>query len=125
MNGSRKRMWMDDMVDGRRLAEERSDLPTIVTGEIGPDPRSQIGGLADVQDVSTGIAEEVDAGRSGEIVGEAEFLRARMSSHRGQREQIIEAGDTETTGPLDEEMKEIARGERVVERAMRGLVGES
>jgi hypothetical protein len=98
-------MGMNDMVDTRCLSEQGTDLSAIVAREIGAHSGTEIGGLADVEHIASGIAEEVDAGGARQGVSEAKFLCTGVTSHLRQGEKIVETGDTETAGALDEEMQ--------------------
>jgi hypothetical protein len=48
-----------------------------------------------------------------------------MSGQLGQREEVVEPGDTEPPDPLEQHVEQVAGGEGVVERAVTGTVGES
>jgi hypothetical protein len=98
-------MGMNDMVNMRCLSEQRTDLSTIVAREIRAHSGTEIAGFAHVEHIASGVAEEVDARGARQGIGEAKFLRARVTSHLRQREKIVETGDTETAGALDEEMQ--------------------
>ena len=42
-----------------------------------------------------------------------------------EREQVVEAEHAEAAGPLEQDVEQVAGGERVVERPVGGLVGEA
>jgi hypothetical protein len=79
-----------DVVNGAGLAEQRSYLPSVVTGEVRPHPLPQVRGLADVEHVAATVAEQVDPRRARERRGEGQFLRLGMAGD-GRPEQVRSA----------------------------------
>ena len=104
--------------------EHRSDLATIVGGEIAPDASPQIRGLADVDDRATEVAEDVDAGSSGEMVGEGELVGLWVAIDRRELTQVIEAENAVAGGTLEQEEQQVRGGAHVGQGAVRRLVGE-
>ena len=113
------------VVDGLRLAQQLADLPPRVAREVRPDPGPQVGGLADVEHAPTAIAEQVDARRAGQGVGERELRGLGVAGDGRQREEVVEAGDAEAGRPLEQEVEQVAGGQRVVERPVAGSVVEA
>ena len=104
-----ERAGAHDVVDALHLAEEGADLPPVVAGEVRPDPRSQVGGLADVEGAGTGVAEQVDAGLARQPVGEPELGDLGMTADRGQLQQVVEPEHPEPGGPLEEDVQQVTR----------------
>ena len=124
-DGGFERMTAHDVVDVLRLAQQRADLATFVAREVRAHPRSEVGGLADVQHTPASIAKEVDTGRPGELGGELELAGLRVAAHGGQREQVVEADDPEPGRPFEEQVQEVAGGEGVVEGPVGGRVAQA
>ena len=118
--------WMGefDVFDARCLAQQRTDLLPLVGGEIGADPRPEVGGLAHIEDVAGGRAEDVDTRRARQGIGEAELGGLRMAGHRGKGHEVVETGDSQAAGSLDEQVQQVAGGEHIVEGAVCGSVFE-
>ena len=89
------------MMDGVELSEESSDLRTSITGEVGADPRLQIGGLSHVEHVAGGVGEPVDARTMREPDGKSELARLRVADQARQIEQLLELDDSEGSGPFE------------------------
>ena len=78
------------VVDVVHFAQQRTDLSAGVTGEVRANTGAQVGGLADVEHVPGAIAEGVHAGRPRERGGHPELRRLLVTTHAGQREQVVE-----------------------------------
>ncbi len=113
------------MVDGVHLAQQLTDLPATVAGEVGAHPRSQVGGLAHVEHAPTAVTEEVDARRAGERSGERQLRDLGVPRQLGQGEEVVEPGDAEPAGPFEQDVQQIGRGQGVVEGPMVGPVVEA
>lgn len=92
------------VLDPLGLAEESSDLAPSVGREVAPDAGPEVGGLPDVEDFATMAAEEVDARRPGEGVGEGQLPGIGVAGHRRQDQKVVESGDPECRRPLEEEV---------------------
>ena len=74
--------------------------------------------LAHVQHSAGGVAEQVHARRPGESVGQAELRCLGVSGERGQELEVVQPVDAQRSGPLEQQMQQIAGGQGVVEGAM-------
>ena len=111
-------------MDGIHLAQQPADLVAGVSRKVGADPAVEVGGLADVEDVAGGIGEPVDAGPVGEPDGQPELRGLRVPDHLGQVEQFFQSHDPEGSRSFQQRMEQVAGGQDVGERPVRGLVGE-
>jgi len=48
-----------------------------------------------------------------------------MAGHGGQYQEVVEPGDTQRAGPLQEEVEQVAGGQGIMERAVVGLMVEA
>ncbi len=83
------------IVDGVELSQQSPDLWAPVTGEVGTNPRMEIGCLAHIEDVAGGVGEPVDAGPVGESGGETKLGRLRVADKAGEVEELLESEDPE------------------------------
>ena len=76
------------------LAQQLADLAAVVAGEVRAHPR-RAGWWPCRRRAPRprAVAEEVDAGRAGQRVGEPELGGLGVAGHGGQGEQVVEAGD--------------------------------
>ena len=112
------------VVDRVHLAQQLAHLPAIVAREVRADPRAQVGGLAHVEHPPAPVTEEVDARGAGERGGERELGHLGVTGQLGQGQQVVEAGDAEPAGPLEQHVEQVGGGQRVVEGAVVGAVVE-
>ena len=115
----------DPVVDAHGLGQQAADLPPVVGREVAADPRPEVARLADVEDLASPIAEQVDARGARKVGGEGQLPRLGVAGHGGEHEEVVEPGDAERPGPLEQEVEEVAGGQGVVEGAVAGLVVEA
>ena len=111
--------------DGLCFAQHRADLAAVVAAEVGPHALAQVRRLADVQHVIALAPEHVDPGSPREVGGHLELRGLRVTCELGQRDEIVEAEDTEARRPLDQQVEQVGGRERVVEGTMARSVVEA
>ena len=120
----RQRIGQLDVAHRLRLAKEGADLASVVSPEVAAHALAEIGGFADVEHLSTTIAEHVDARGPGERVGDPQLCRLGMARERRQGSEVIEPCDAPSSRPFEEEVEQVGGGEGVIEGAMRRPVVE-
>ena len=110
------------MINPRRGVQERSDLAAIIGSEIATHPGPEVGGLAHVEHVTAGIAEQVHPRAAGQGVGELEFGRRWMAAEGWQFHEVIETQHAQSGCSLEQQMQQISGGPYIVEGPMTGLV---
>ena len=113
------------MPDRLRLAQHRTDLAAVVAAEVAAHPLAEVGRLAHVQHLVAVTAEQVHAGRARQVRGQLQLRRLRVPGQLGECHEIVEPEHAEPGGALEEEVEEIGRGERVVERPVGRAVVEA
>ncbi len=110
--------------DSLHLAQHRADPAAVVATEVAPHPLSEVGGLADVEDLVAVAAEQIDTRGARELGGHRQLRRLRMAGQLGECEQVVDAEHTEAGRTFDQQVQQVGGGERIVEGAMSGLVVE-
>ncbi len=82
-HGGIERTGALDVVDLLRLAEQLTDLASIVAREVRADSLTKVRRLADIQRPATGVTKQVHAGPAGEPIGESQLRRLRMAVDAG------------------------------------------
>ena len=106
------------------LAQHRTDAPAVLLAEVAAHPLAQVGRLADVEHLVAVPAEQVHAGRAGQVRRQLELGRLRVAGHRRQRREVVEAEHAEPGRPLDQQVQQVGRGQGVVEGAVGRAVVE-
>ena len=102
------------MVDAHGLAQQLAHLPSPIAGEVGPHSRGGCGPCRR-RAVGPGGLGTRTRPAAGEGLGEAQLADLGMAGDRGQAEEVVEPRDPEPGGPLEQQMEQIACGERAVE----------
>ena len=104
-----ERAGAGDVVDLLGLAEQLTDLATVVAREVRAHTLAEVRRLADVQGAPTRVAKQVHAGAAGEPIGESQLGGLRVAVDAGEREQVVEAEHAERGGTLEQEVEQIRR----------------
>ncbi len=105
-------------LDRGDLAEEVLDLLAGVAVEVGLHTGADVLGLPDVQDAPVARLEEVDAGRMGEVVGEADLAEVRSPARAACLAQVAEREDAEPTAEIEEPVQDLRARLGIVQRTV-------
>ncbi len=114
----------DPVLDALGLPQHLGDLPTALAREVGAHAGSQVGRLADIEHPTVPVDELVDPRLAGQARRQVELLRLRMSGDGREREQVVESAHTPRRRPFDQDVEQVHRRERIVERPMGRGVGK-
>ena len=93
-------------------------------GEVRADPLAQVGRLAHVERHAPPVDEPVDAGRAGERGGQAELGGLGVAGQPGQDEEVVQPEHAPARRPLEQQVEQIGRGQRVLQRPVGRAVVE-
>jgi hypothetical protein len=108
----------DPVVDGGEFAQHLLDRSAGVPVEVGAHPGAQVFGLADIEHLTPPIPEQVHTGAPGESVGECDLAVVGLAACGGECEEIVEVGDPEGSGALEETPQDVGGGGGVLEGAV-------
>ena len=92
-------------------------------GEVGADAGAQVPRRADVEHPGPVVAEEVDAGRVGEPLGEVPLASLGRADPRRERRQLLQGVHAETAEPLHQAVQDVHRGSGVGQGPVVGCGG--
>ncbi len=108
------------MLDRRQLPQHLVGPAPVVPVEVGPHPGAQVGRLAHVEDLAGPVAEQVHPGAAGEGVGQADLAVVGGAPGGGQLQQVLQVGDAEGAGPLEEAPEHVGGGPGILQGPMVG-----
>ncbi len=108
-----------DVGDALRLSKQGPDLAAVVAAEVAAYSLTEIGGLADVQDLVVCAAEQIDARLTRQGVGHAQLGGLRVGADAGEGDQVVEPQYAEPGGTFEQEVQKVGGGQGIVEGAVR------
>ena len=107
--------------DRVRDADHLRDAPALLRGgEVGADPLADVGRRADVEHLVARAAEQVDARRLRQPVGQVALAAHLRRDGVGRGGKVLEVRDAERCQALEQAVQDVDRGPGVAERTMLG-----
>ena len=118
--GLQRRGALDAGHLGRQPDHLAHPAPGLRGGEVGPHPGPQVSRGADVEDPATVVAEQVDAGGVGQVLGQVPLATHGRADPRGERLELLERVDAQPAEPLHQAVQHVDRRPRVGQRPVVG-----
>ena len=103
------------VIDPMELAQHVGDTAAIVAVEVAANPGPEVVGLADVDDLSGSIREEINPGTPGKPIGQTDLRVVGRAPGRWELQQVVESGDAERARSLEQGVKDVGRRPGIVE----------
>ena len=108
-------------LDPRHGGHQVLHFLAFIAVEIGLHARAQIVRLADVEDLVRAVPEDVDAGRSRELLRERDLGVVRPPARAARVRQLAKRLDAEVLADVEQALEDLAGRLRVVQRAVGGF----
>ncbi len=110
-----------DDVDALEQLQRLPGVERLALQEVVARAAAQVLGLADVQRRPLGVAHDVHAGRGRDLLGERDLVVVAPRARLAEARDLLQRAHALLLQPGEEEQEQLARGLRVVERAVHGL----
>ena len=106
------------VIDPMELAQHVGDASAFVAIKVAANPGPEVVGLADVDDLSGPIREEINPGTAGKAVGQTDLRVVGRAPGRWELQEVVEARDAERACSLEQRVEHMGRRPGIVESSV-------